>query len=211
MLEGGGMRRTAAGVVALVAAACGGGGGGGGSVGTPGTSLVATGPLPLSAANATAVVGGSTCQVGAVSAGVAYAVVLASDQPGICGFLQANQNKANTRSIALALVHVDPTSPTTSLAPGSYAVTANPTTQPTFALVQVVQTNASCQASTLTAASGTVVLSSLANGRVQGTVNAQLAGGGDVTGTFDADPCAVTLAGDVCSGSFGLVNPTCAP
>lgn len=206
------MRRTIGVLVALVAAACGGGSSGGGGVGNPsGTAIVATGPLPLSAANSTAVTGGSTCQAGPVSAGVAFVAVIASDQAGICGYLQRNQNKANARSIGVGVVHIDPTSATTTVAPGNYPVTATPGAQTSFAVVRVSQNDAACHSSDLAASSGTVTVTSTANGRVQGTVNAQLAGGGDVTGSFDAEQCAVTFTGDVCTGQLGPVNPTCAP
>ncbi len=180
--------------------------------GSGGTALVASGPLPLSTANATAVVGGATCQIGGAQAGLAFAAVLAPNVAGICGFLQANQLKANVRSIQILVFRVDPSSSTASVTPGTYpVVTATPVNQTAYAFVSVSQNDGSCRPSTVVASSGSVIVTSVADGAVKGTVTAELAVGGTVSGAFDAPECAVTFPGDACGGNIGLANPTCVP
>jgi hypothetical protein len=155
--------------------------------------------------------GGATCSPGGTSTGVAYAAVIASDQPGICGYLQANQNRANARSVDLVMVRLDPASPTTTLTTGTYAVVTTPGSQGSYALLQVDQNDAGCVQSHVIATAGSVQVTSVAGGEIQGTIVALLSDGGKITGAFDAPSCGVTFAGDVCAGSFSLVNPTCAP
>jgi hypothetical protein len=208
------MRRIVSLVVGLGLAACGGGdGGSSGTVENPsGAALTVTGSLPLSASNFAVVNGNATCQLtGAVTFGVAYAAMIASDQTGICGYLQRNQNKANARSVDVAIVRIDPSNPSTSIAPGTYPVVPNPTVETAYAFLQVSQTDASCAPSDVPATGGSVVVTSVANGGIQGTIDATLTDGGKITGAFDAPACAVTFPGDVCGGTIGPVNPTCAP
>ncbi len=209
------MRRWMAAVAIVAAAGCGGGGGGGGggTVGTTsgGATLTATGSLPLSAVNAASVTGGASCQTSGATFGVAFGAVLASDQGGICGYLQRNQDKQNARSIQVAVIRIDPTSPTTTIVPGTYPVVVAPTTETMFSSVAVSQNDAACNPSDVAASSGTVTVTSTAGGRLSGTVNVSLADGGTVTGSFDAPDCAVSFPGDVCSGQIGPQNPSCAP
>lgn len=206
------MRRLVMVVVGLGIAACGGGGGGNGSVGNPaGAVLTVTGTLPLSASNFAVVNGTASCQTAGITYGVAYAAMIASDQSGICGYLQRNQNKASARSVDLAVIRIDPSSGTTSITPGTYPVVANPSIETTYAFVLVSQNDASCSPTDVTATGGSVTVTSVANGRIQGTIDATLSDGGKITGTFDAAACAVTFPGDVCKGDIGPVNPTCAP
>lgn len=202
-------------VAALAAAGCGGGGGGGGGgpVGptSTGTALTATGSLGFSAGNAAASSGTSTCDAGGLKYGLAWAALLASDQSGICGYLQRGQNKASARSIQIAVLEANPTSPSAAITGGAYPVVTSPGAQTRVAFVAVSQNDASCNASDISATSGTVTITSTAGGRLVGTVNATLEGGGTVTGSFDADACALTSAGDICAGQIGPQNPTCAP
>jgi hypothetical protein len=207
------MRRgiVAALLAGVTAAGC--GGGGGGSKGTPsaGATLTATGTVAFTAGNATSVTGAASCDVAGVTYGMAYAALLASDQSGICGYLQRNQDKASARSIQVAVFRADLANTTTTLTTGSYPVVANPTTETMFAFVSVSQNDASCSARDVSATGGTVTVSSTASGRLQGTVDVTLSDGGTVTGSFDAAACAVTFPGDLCSGQIGPQNPTCAP
>ena len=215
--RGGDMRRWAAvvgaaGAVGAVLAACNGGGGGGGGGGTSGgATLTVSGASPLTATNFAAVMQGATCAAGPVQAGVAYAAVVASDQTGICGFLQRNQNKANARSIRVAVIRVDPTSTTTTITTGTYPIVPNPTgAEAQLALVLLSSNDATCSSTDDPATSGSVTVTSVSADRVQGTVTATLQSGATVSGNFDAATCAVTFPGDLCSGKIGPQNPTCA-
>jgi len=203
------MRGIAA-AAGLAVAAC-----GSGSGSSPATSagivLVATGWLPLHAGYGTAVVGGATCQLGASSAGVAVAALVASDQSGICDYLQKDQEKASARSIEIAVVHIDPDSLTTHIAPGSYPVATGVSTETAYAFVSVSQNDSSCTPSEVTATTGIVTVTSIAENRFQGTVDARLSGGGAVIGSFDTDLCGASFPGDVCTGEMGSSSAACAP
>ncbi len=205
--------RSALVMLAMAAVACGGGTSGGGSSGTPAgtTLLVRGGSLPLIATDATAVFGSSTCQVGGAPVGAAYAVLVASNQTGMCGYLQRNEFRANARSIELIVARVDPTSTTTTLAPGTYPILPSPTLSRSYATLAVAQNDAACTATAFTGINGAVIVTSTADGAFQGSITATLSDGGTVTGAFDAATCAAALGGDICTGSIGLSNPSCAP
>lgn len=204
------MRRSVMLAAAVVAVAC--GAEESGSVATPGgAALVVTGSLPLSASSFTAVTGGATCQAGSTTFGMAYTALFASDQPGICAYLQRNQDRANARSVDLTVVRIDPSSPTATVTPGRYPVVISPGALNAYALLQVSQNDASCSPSDIQAIAGSIEVTSFAGGEIRGTVVAILPGGGKITGAFDARTCAVTFPGDACSGGFGPVGLTCAP
>ncbi len=208
------MRRSVGLWVAVIAVGCGGGGGGGGgSVGATsgGTALTATGTTAFTATNATSVTGGTSCQAAGATVGLAYAALIASDQGGICGYLQRNQDKAGARSIQVAIARLDPLNATTSLLAANYPVVSSPTTETLFALVSVSQSDAACRSTPVFAKAGTVSVTSIANGRIQGSLNATLTDGGTVSGTFDVEDCAVSFPGDVCAGQIGPQSPACAP
>ena len=173
--------------------------------------LTVTGTLPLAASSFAVVDGTASCPTASGAYGVAYAAMIASDQPGICGYLQRNQTKASARSVELAVVRVDPSMPTTSLTTGTYPVVANPTVENAYAFVLVSQSDAACNPADVTVTGGSVVVSSISNGRLQGTIDATLSDGGTITGSFDAPACAVTFGGNVCTGDIGPVSPTCGP
>lgn len=206
---------------AWMGAACGGGGGGGGggTVGTTstGTVLTATGSLAFTAGNSTAVSGSTSCQAAGVSYGLAFAAVIASDQTGICGYLQRSQDKASARSIRIALFKTDPKNPTAAtITAGTYPVMPSPvvpslTTQTTFAFVSIDQNDATCKSTIVSATTGTVTVTSTTGGQLQGTLNVNLSDGGTITGSIAAADCAVTFPGDLCAGELGPLNPTCAP
>lgn len=208
------MRRWAAiAAVAWVAACNGGGDGDGGGGGqTGGAVLTVSGANPLSASNFAAVTQAATCNVQGSDLGVAYVALIASDQGGICGYLQRNEDKASARSIKVAVLRVDATSATTTVRPGTYDVVASPTGFETeLAFVAVSSNDASCSSDDDVATSGTVTVTSTSGGRVQGSVDATLASGATVTGSFDAASCEVTFPGDVCQGDIGPQDPKCAP
>lgn len=207
------MRRWAAAVAAVAAvfsAACDDGGGDGGPSGE--AVLTVSGANPLSATNSAAVTQARTCTVAGVDTGVAYVALIASDQGGICGYLQRNEDKASARSINLAIVRIDPASATTTVPAGTYDIVASPTGFETeLAVLSVSSNDASCNSDDDVATSGTVTLTSTGGDGVQGTVDATLQSGATVTGSFDAPGCAVTFPGDVCQGEIGPQDPTCAP
>jgi hypothetical protein len=178
---------------------------------TTGTGIVVTGTLRLSAWSFTAVRGGATCQAGGYAAGLAYATLFASDQPGLCAYLQLGQARANARSLELTVIRVDPSSPTAAVTTGTYPVVTSPGALTAYALVQVRQNDASCSPSDLQASTGSVEVTSVAGGGLMGTIVALVPPDGKITGAFDAPACAVTSPGDACAGSFGPVASACAP
>ncbi len=204
------MRRALV-MLATVAVACGSGTSMGTSGPTPTTTLLVGGSLPLITTDATAAFGSSTCQVQGSAVGVAYAVLVASNQSGVCGYLQRNEDRASARAIQLTVARVDPTSSTTTLVPDTYPILPNPTLSRSYATLAVAQNDAACTATALAAVNGAVIVTAAANGAFRGSITATLSDGGTVTGSFDAETCAVTLGGDICTGSIGLANPTCAP
>jgi hypothetical protein len=201
------LRRLARSLAALLAlAACGGGGGGGSNSST----LTATGAIAVTATQFTSLTHSTTCNVSGVQLGVAFAAVGASDQAGLCGYLQRGQDKQNAKTITVAAVKVNPLG-AGSLTPGAYPVTSSPGAQTEYAAVFVSQNDAACTATDAHATSGTVTITSVDGGRVQGTVNATLSNGGTVTGGFDAPACAVSVPGDICTGQVTPPSGACVP
>jgi hypothetical protein len=193
----------------LLVAACGGGGGDGGG---GATTLTATGTIPVTATQFTSVSEARTCDLGGgVSFGLAFAAIGASDQPGMCGYLQQGQDKQNAKSITIVALKVNPLGPTVALTPGAYPVAESPGAQTEAAFVFVSQNDASCSSTDDAATSGTVTITSVDGGRINGTVNATLSGGGAVSGSFDAPSCAVTLPGDVCAFELSPPSGACVP
>lgn len=204
------MRRVVL-VLGIVASACGNAGSSGAGGPASPTTLLVGGTLPLIATSAVVVVGGSTCQVGGASAGVGYAALVASDQTGLCAYLQQNQDRAGARAIEVLVVRVDPAAGTTAVTPDTYPIVSSPTPERSYALLLVSQKDALCEASDVWGTSGVVIVTAAGGGVFQGSITATLSDGGSVMGPFDADACAAALAGDVCTGSVGLANPGCAP
>lgn len=204
------MRRWAVVAAVAMAAAC--NGGGDGDDGPTGDAvLTVDGANPLNANNFAAVTQTATCSVEGADVGVAYVALVASDQGGICGYLERNEDKANARSINVVIVNVDPENATTTVEPGTYPVVANPTGFETeIAFVSVSSNDASCNSNDDGATGGTVTVTSTSGGRLRGTVDATLESGANVSGSFDAPSCAVTFPGDVCQGEIGPQDPTCA-
>ncbi len=191
-----------AGLLAL--AACGGGG-------SKGSTLTATGAIAVTATQFTSLTHSTTCTIAGQSIGVAFGAVGASDQPGMCGFLQRGEQKQNVKTILVVAVKVNPFATTASLTTGTYPVTSSPGAQTEYAAVFVSQTDAACSPTDVEATSGTVNLTSVDGGRLQGTVNATLSNGGTVNGSFDAPSCAVTVPGDICTGQVTPPAGACVP
>ncbi len=176
-----------------------------------GTTIVAGGSLPLSAAFGTAVVGSTTCALGSGPAPMAYAVLIASAEGGMCGYLQQGAYKANARAIELGVLRFDPTAASSGVTPGQYTILINPTPGTTYAFLVVSQNDATCASADVVATAGVVTVTASDGGTFQGTVTAMLSDGGSVTGAFDAEACAATVSGDICAGDFALPSPSCLP
>ncbi len=196
---------------AAVAVGCDGGGDDDGDP-TGDAVLTVDGANPLNANNFAAVTQTSTCSVEGADVGVAYAVLIASDQGGICGYLERNEDKAGARSINVVLLQVDRESATTAIEPRTYPIVPDPTGfESEVAFAWVSSNDAACSSDDDGATGGTVTVTSTTGGRLRGTVDAALASGARISGSFDAAGCAVTFPGDVCQGQIGPQSPTCAP
>ncbi|BDG01169.1 hypothetical protein [Anaeromyxobacter oryzae] len=198
-------RRLALSLAGLLAlAACGGSS-------SKGSTLTATGAIAVTANQFTSVTQSITCPIAGGSIGAAFAAVGASDQSGMCGYFQRGQDKQNAKSIFVVAVNVNPLGAAT-VTPGTYTITTSPSaTQTQYAAVIVSQNDASCSPTDVEATGGTVTITSVSGGRIQGNVNATLSNGGAVNGSFDAPSCAYTLPGDLCSGTLTPPAGTCVP
>ncbi|HYD40978.1 MAG TPA: hypothetical protein VEB43_09110 [Anaeromyxobacter sp.] len=207
------MRRWGVVLAAVAMAACN-GGGGDDDDGDPTGDAVLTvdGGNPLNANNFAAVTQTATCGVEEVDVGVAYVALIASDQGGICGYLQRNEDKASARSINVVILRVDRERATTTIEPDTYPIVPDPTgLESEVSFLWVSSNDAACNSDDDGATGGTVTVTSTSGGRLRGTVDATLESGARVTGSFDAPSCAVTFPGDVCQGEIGPQDPTCAP
>lgn len=206
------VRFLAAAAAALVLAACGGDDDDGGA---QRPVLDAKGTIPVTASDFAAVSRTETCTIldetlGQQTFGLAVAAIGASDRPGLCAAAQQGQQRQNDKTLTIVLVSTNAFGPAT-IAPGAYAL--NPASDPAqFAFLTVTRNDATCgTAAEVEAASGSVTLSSVAGGRLQGTVQATLSDGGTVSGGFDAPACAIALSGDVCAGEIIPPGDACTP
>jgi hypothetical protein len=72
--------------------------------------------------------------------------------------------------------------------------------------------NATCASTTVDATSGTIWLDSSSGGRVTGAVDAMLADGTHLSGTFNAPGCAIDLPiAELCAGTWVPPAGTCVP
>ena len=176
-----------------------------------GAALVVTGAVPLGADQAAAVAGTAACTpAGAASSALAWTEVIATDQPAVCDLLQAGEEEAWRATIRLLVARPGATGSALSLVTGSYPVSAEPGdgTGP-WAMLSVVASDGQCNLEAIPAADGVVSLTAVDAGHLQGTVVADLAGGGRVLGSFGVDLCAASLAGDACAGPPALAGPAC--
>jgi len=175
--------------------------------------VVRGGPLPLGADQAAAVAGAAACTPsGAPPYALAWGEVIASDEAGVCDLLLAGEEKSSRLTIRVLVALPGPAGSAVSLSTGAYPVAAAPGdgTGP-WAMLSVLASDRLCQLGEIPAADGVVSLTAVEAGHLQGTVEADLAGGGTVLGAFGVDLCAATLAGDACAGAPALASPTCAP
>ncbi|MGC3999276.1 MAG: hypothetical protein QM767_18295 [Anaeromyxobacter sp.] len=203
------MRPRLAIAVVLILAACGSDSNSSNPPANP--TLTATGSIALSATNFTGIGKAVTCSVEGIDFGVAFAAVGASDEAGLCSYLQNAQDKQDAKTITLAIFKVNPTGTTAAITTGTYPVTTNPGLSTEYAFVFVSQNDAQCVATDVEGASGNIVVTSVTADRIIGTADVTLDGGGKVTGSFDAPYCDVSLPGDVCAGDIGPGETTCVP
>jgi hypothetical protein len=170
-----------------------------------GASLVASGALPFSASQGTVLEGAGACASSGLEA--SYAKLVASQLSGLCGTWQAGVAPAHNRTIELVMI--DPEADGGAVGVGSYAVSLEPSASGRHALLAVRQTDGACVVSAIHATAGSVELTLVSGERLAGTVVAQLAGGGEVSGAFDAAACTVDVAADLCSGEVEPVTTGC--
>ncbi|HVO19681.1 MAG TPA: hypothetical protein VMU15_10520 [Anaeromyxobacter sp.] len=179
-----------------------------------GAALVVNGgPLRLGADQAAAVAGSAPCAPsGAPPYELAWGEIIASNEAGVCGLLLAGEEKPSRLTIRVLVALPGPPGSPISLSAGAYPVAATPGdgTGP-WAMLSVLASDTLCRLEELPAVDGLISLTAVESGHLQGTVEAFLAGGGTVLGTFGVDLCAATLAGDACAGAPALASPTCAP
>jgi hypothetical protein len=119
-------------------------------------------------------------------------VMLVSSFAGSCANEQNDVGVANGKDYFVELANVDASSHATAVtAPGTFTVTSDTTSIGALAMVTFEINDASCLPTTkMQATSGTVHVTQVdANGLV-GTVDLTFEGGVEVSGSFDAAPCA---------------------
>jgi hypothetical protein len=207
------MRKLTAVVIAGALAACGGSSSDGGGGGNATPTLTSTGTVAVTATHSVSALFTTSCNfTGLVEQGIAVLVIAASDIPNICGLVQAGQAKANEKGILIGIASLNALGATPpTIGPGTYSISAGRSSlQSAFATVSSDDSTCKPVASE-DASSGTVTISSTANGRVLGTIDATLSSG-KITGSFDAPNCAVTFPSDFCTTLNPVPpTPTCVP
>jgi hypothetical protein len=190
------------GLAALALAACGDDDDGdGGGVGT--TAITVTGPLATQATTAAAVTGTAACS--AVPGGVTanYMLIGASTFPQVCSLAQTGDEKANDTFVNVLIATVAP------IAAGTY-ILGEPNAQNQIVLAFVSKNDAACNETDESGDSGTVTISSISNGVVNGSLDVSISGG-RITGTFSAAPCTVSGITDICSDAGFPNSDVCRP
>ena len=178
-----------------------------------GAALQVSGPLPFAADQGTAVEGVAACApAGAAPYPLAWGEVVASDQAGVCALLGAGEEKASRLTVRLLVALPGPAGSAVALKAGVYPVAsaAGDGSGP-WAMASVVASDDRCGLGAIPAVDGVVTVTAVGAAQLQGTVMADLAGGGSVQGSFGVDLCAASLAGDACAGPPALASPACAP
>jgi hypothetical protein len=202
------MKRALVICLAAALAACGsddddnGGGGGGGA-----TAVTVTGPLATQATNAAAVMGTAPCTLGGFTLEANFLAIGASSYPQLCSLAQTGDEKANDTFVNIAIATLASLGSAAPITAGTYTVG---TTSTQFVTVFVSRNDAACTETDESADSGTVTISSIQNGTVNGSLDVSISGG-RITGTFSAPPCAVTGITDVCSDTGLPDSDVCRP
>jgi len=196
----------------LLSAGCGGTANPASAFPVDGAALLVTGPLPFAADQAAAVTGLAACTPsGASPYALAWGEVIASDLSGVCGLLLAGEEKASRLTVRLLVALPGKAGSALPLATGAYPVAAlaGDGSGP-WAMLSVVASDGRCDLGAIPASDGVVTITAADAGQLQGTVSADLEGGGTVQGSFGVDLCAASLAGDACDGPPALASPGCA-
>jgi hypothetical protein len=204
------MRRALLSVLVSVLVACGGSDAGDAR---PTGPIGATGPSAVTPVDSLSFGAEGVCASGGSNVGISAVAVFSADVSNLCSMVLANQSKANSRAIMLMVVRGALNTPP-GVPPGKYTITQDPTgtTVVTLAAAAVDSTDASCAGTTVDATSGTIWLDSTSGGRVTGAVDAMLADGSHLGGTFDAPGCAISLpVADLCAGTWVPPGGTCVP
>jgi hypothetical protein len=176
--------------------------------------VVSGGSLVFAADQAAVLVGTASCTPAGVSPyELAWAEVLASDEPRVCELLAAGEEQASRLSLRIVVGRTGAAGSGVALTPGTHLVAAEPggAGADPWATVALVAAGADCGLEAIPAADGAVELRTVEAGHLQGTVTAHLVNGSTVTGTFGVDVCAAPSTGDACAGAPGPASPTCVP
>lgn len=212
-------------VLALVAACCGGSGGRGGSLGpaggigdapggAPNDPGGGTAPISVSSASTPltpqsvlgAVATNAACTRNGVGAYHSAIRIVATSWAATCEGFRDNKANSTTLDVLVRRTRADGTAPD-PIAPGQYQTGR---TGDVTAEIRVVKKDGRCGpgadpvASQGMAVAGTVTVTRVSP-TLEGAVNATLSNGARVTGTFSAEPCAMT-AGDACD--VATLDPT---
>lgn len=204
------MRRALLSVLVSVLMACGGSDSGDAR---PTGPMGATGPSAVTPVDSLSFGAEGVCVNGGTSVGISAVTVFSADVSNLCTMMLANQTKANSRAIMLMILRGALNTPP-GVPPGKYTITQDPTgtTVVTLAAAAIDRTDATCAGTTVDATGGTVWLDSTSGGRVTGAVDATLADGSHLSGTFDAPGCALSLPiAELCAGTWVPPVGTCVP
>jgi hypothetical protein len=204
------MRRALLSVAASVLVACGGSDSGDDR---PTGPIGATGPSAVAPVDSLSFGAEGVCVSGGTSVGISAVAVVSADVSNLCTMTLANQAKANMRVITLMILRGALNTPP-GVPPGKYTITQDPTgtTVVTLAAAAVDLSNATCASTTVDAASGTIWLDSSSGVQVTGAVDAMLADGTHLSGTFNAPSCAINLpVAELCAGTWVPPAGTCLP
>lgn len=173
---------------------------GNGGVGT--TAITVTGPLATQATNAAAVSGTAACSA-APGISANYVLIGASSFPQLCSLAQTGDEKANDTFVNVLIASATP------ITAGTYNL-GQPNAQSQIVLAFVSRNDATCTETDESGDSGTVTISSISNGVVNGSLDVSISGG-RITGTFSAAPCTVAGITDICSDTGFPDSDVCRP
>lgn len=173
-----------------------------GGVGT--TAITVTGPLATQATSAAAVTGTAACSAVPVPGlSVNYLLIGASSFPQLCSLAQTGDEKANETFVNVLIGSATP------ITAGTYNL-GQPNDQNQIVLAFVSRNDATCNETDESGDSGTVTISSISNGVVNGSLDVSISGG-RIQGTFSAAPCSVSGITDICSDNGFPNSDVCRP
>lgn len=116
--------------------------------------------------------------------------IIMADTSGLCKTLGADQQPKNVKFVELAVADFNGTTITAPTMPGTFTISSSPA--PMLGAFQAVVTDATCQEVTASGAkgtSGTISVTSISNGAVDGHYDVVLDSGDHVTGSFSPESC----------------------